>query len=995
MTDRSSLDFGSPKRLLAAGLLTLLPAILTIVLLHNLSNRSTVWASRNTETDELTAVIETRVIAMHKTVQQKALAGATVDKHALTALLTQEDRLVVGTFDQLANNGNRTHPKLQAARKAFDHWRVLRRQLLDLTATGTSTAVVNAAFNTYIDQVESIQRHLIEFRLEQQAHNTAGLAALIRNRVYGIGASVALTFLLLLICMTVINRTAGPKRRQASPATDRNTSGQPDANRPITEDNAQLEALRRQNSSLTRRMHAMARGKLDQGRFGNTLSKAQLDDFAKIAETLQSAKKLEVVSRYKSEFLANMSHELRTPLNSVILLSRLLLDDLSGNLNPKQTQFIETIHSSGKDLLRLINDILDLSKVEAGKMKLHIEAVSLDDVLDTVRRTFEQEAEQKNLDFITQKDADLPQVIYTDRQRLEQILKNFISNALKFTHEGKIELSISRPETDVATPSTTLKKKSSVDIAVADTGIGIATDKHKIIFEAFQQADGTTSRSYGGTGLGLSISNEIANLLGGVIQLTSHKGRGSRFTLCIPEAPPGYRPYARLTPENDSPPAREADPAAVHTEPAPHAPETDKPAHPSFEEPDLAYDDRRNLVEGDKTILIIEPDQSLAMNMRDLAKENGYKTLVSGNGRTGLHMAEFFRPDIIAMDWDLPDIVGERFLAYLKQNPNIMQIPIGVLTDGASILNTDFYGVAGLLLKPLSATDLAGLYQHLEHVRNAPRNLLLVSKNDTEVRQIDALLKSHAGIELLKATGANAREIYELHQPQCIFFSESIDAQTVRTITKNLSPENPAGVVSVVCAGKHPVTGDNEQPLLSLRQFVRHVTTEAEVHKALSVGLHFSASLPAVQNQDVPEDLNANDRDLKSKSILLVDDDMRCVYAISNVLEQKEMHVFYGKNGDEALNVLAQEPNIDLVLLDMVMPKKDGHATLKQIRSQPRFKDLPVLAVTAQAMKGDRDKCIQAGANDYIPKPIDIKKLLSLLRVWLATTEQDRNANRT
>ena len=736
----------------------------------------------------------------------------------------------------------------------------------------------------------------------------------------------------------------------------------------------------------------------------------------------EKAEQLALSSKYKSEFLANMSHELRTPLNSLLILARLLSENKDGNLTPKQVEFAQTILTSGSDLLNLINDVLDLSKVEAGKMDVNPTDVRLVDVKDFVDRSFAAVAEQKGLNFHVEVNADLPQTIYTDGGRLQQVLKNLLSNAVKFTQEGDVGLTIRRAEKGRRFQNTTLEAAAEViAFAVADTGIGIAKDKQRLIFEAFQQADGTTNRKYGGTGLGLSISREIARLLGGEIRVESTEHQGSTFTLFLPgrytprqdasdrdpseirEFEPIGRDYGT---SRHNPAGREYGAASSRSSPAPSssAPVRGplrrdqrrklpgdalqyRPERRAVPQTVIA-DDRDHVEEGDRTVLVIENDQNFAKVLLDMARDKGYKGVVELDGEAGLKAAREVRPDAITLDIDMPGMDGLQVLDRLKRDPETRHVPVHIISGVEQRRAGLKAGAIAYLEKPVSKEGLDTAFARISSfIDRIPKNLLVVEDNETQRESIVELI-AHDDVEITAVASAE-EALAKLHEKHfdCMVLDLGLhtgDMSGFDLLEKVKSDADNHDLPIIIYTGKE-LSQDEETRIKKYAETIilKDVKSPERLLDETALFLHrVEAKLPE-QKRKMLEHLHDADSVVAGKAVLVVDDDVRNIFSLTSMLEDHGMVVRFAENGKQALEQLKQDPNVDAVLMDVMMPEMDGYETTKAIRAMEQFRTLPIIALTAKAMKGDREKCIAAGASDYITKPVDTEQLLSLLRVWL------------
>jgi CheY-like chemotaxis protein/methyl-accepting chemotaxis protein len=684
-------------------------------------------------------------------------------------------------------------------------------------------------------------------------------------------------------------------------------------------------------------------------------------------EIALKARDLETASQYKSEFLANMSHELRTPLNSVLILSQLLVANRDGNLTDKQVEFSRTIHSSGADLLNLINEVLDLSKVEAGKMDVVPEDINLRELLAELLRPFESIAEKKGLQLVTIIEENLPKIIYSDSQRLRQILRNLVSNAVKFTEKGRVTVSVGRPTSEVELLPSGLDPEQAVVFSVADTGIGIAAAMQPHVFKAFHQADGTTSRRFGGTGLGLSISRVLARLLGGEIRLTSEEGRGSTFTLFLPER---LAAAIALTDQAD-------DAMAV----------TKNSARLSSEQgASYVSDDRQRISPGDKSLLIIEDDAAFAEALVNLAHLRGFKCLVAGDGETGLSFADFHKPSAIILDIGLPGMDGWAVMDRLKANPATRHVPVHFISATDKQMAAMQLGAVGYLVKPVSVVKLEEAFSRIEEIIAKPVKRLLVVEDDTTQRQaIMELIGNGDVVTNAVATGTEALERLRTGTFDCMILDLGLaDMSGFDLLASMRDDDHMQDIPIIIYTGKELTEKEDAE----LRKYAESIIVKG-VRSPERLLDETTLFLHRVQ-RDLPDEkrrmlqlMAKADTELNGRKILLVDDDMRNVFALSNVLELRGVRVVIGRNGADGLAKLDQHPDVDLVLMDIMMPEMDGYEAMRRIRQDARFAKLPIIALTAKAMKGDRAKCLEAGASDYLTKPVDTDRLLSLLRVWL------------
>lgn len=693
-------------------------------------------------------------------------------------------------------------------------------------------------------------------------------------------------------------------------------------------------------------------------------------------ELEEQAKQLALSSRYKSEFLANMSHELRTPLNSLLILAKLLSENGEGNLTEKQVEYSRTIYSSGVDLLSLINDILDLAKIESGTMSIEIQPVLLSTLKMDLERTFRPLALTKGLDFAIELDGQLPATISTDSKRLQQILKNLLSNALKFTEEGGVTVRIQKAGTQ------------QIAFTISDTGIGIPLEKQQIIFEAFQQVDGTTSRKYGGTGLGLSISLELARLLGGNITLASQPNQGSIFTLFLPEQP--------LTPSEDQTSltmAQKPIPAtllqsrtATTSSAVPVSSSIIQSVRSLVSLPDGIEDDRANLQPGAKVLLVIEDDVSFARILLDMARRQGFKVLAALQGQAGLALAQQFLPDAITLDLHLPDIEGWLVLEQLKRDPATRHIPIHVMTVDDRQAREFQMGAIAHIQKPVSPEVLTQTLTEIKHfVERQVKRLMVIEDDPVQASSIIELIGGTDVESTAVSSGAEALQILKFQPFDCVVLDLGLpDINGFDLIEQIKQQPGLAALPIIVYTGKE-LTESEETRLKRLAEtiIIKDVRSPERLLDETALFLHrVQADLPQAKRQML-EQFHQTDPTLAGRKILIVDDDVRNIFALTSLLEQHQMETLFAENGKAGIEILEANPDVDLVLMDVMMPELDGYETTGLIRQKERFRSLPIIALTAKAMQGDREKCIEAGASDYITKPVDTEQLLSLLRLWL------------
>ncbi|MCV6636138.1 response regulator [Candidatus Albibeggiatoa sp. nov. NOAA] len=743
---------------------------------------------------------------------------------------------------------------------------------------------------------------------------------------------------------------------------------------------SQQEELRQTNEELEQRTQDLERQKTEIHKKNEVLQKTQSEIEAK-------AEELELASKYKSEFLANMSHELRTPLNSMLILAQLLTENKARNLNDKQIEYAKTIHDSGSDLLNLINDILDLSKVEAGKIEVNVEQVILSEFALNLESKFHHVAEKKGLQFHINLDPQLPQVIYTDVQRFRQIITNLLSNAFKFTEHGSVEVEIYRPTDNEFLRVNKLSTQNIIAVSVVDSGIGIPAEKQKPIFEAFQQADGSTSRRFGGTGLGLSISRQLARLLGGDIQLTSEMHQGSTFTLYLSEkleqatsaASPAVMPEVSI-------PSQHIPPAPQPIQQAPVKPELPEPT-PSLTVTQLTIqDDRDKLHEKDRLILIIEDDRNFSNILMELSREKDFKCLVAEDGRTGLELAKQYKPHAIILDVGLPNVDGFTVMEKLKTDIETRHIPVHFVSGSEHGKDARRMGAIGYLLKPVSMGELGDAFRKIEHFieKDIRTIMIVVDQKDHGIRILDIV-----GGESVESLIANQVDesigILEQSECDCIVLDIDVEHATGLRLLDDLAKDESLRKIPIILYAERELTEQEEKQLTKFEDdlTVKAVRSPERLLDETTLFLHQIEDKLPEEKRQMLQMVHDKEAVLKDKKVLIVDDDTRNTFALATVLEDKDMEVSVAMNGKEALQILDEEGGINIVLMDIMMPEMDGYEAMQHIRSQPRFRKLPIIALTAKAMKGDKAKCIDAGASDYLSKPVDTDKLMSLMRVWL------------
>ena len=681
-------------------------------------------------------------------------------------------------------------------------------------------------------------------------------------------------------------------------------------------------------------------------------------------EIQQKAEELELSTKYKSEFLANMSHELRTPLNSILLLSRLMAENNDQNLSREQIEFAQVIQSSGQGLLSLIDEILDLSKIEAGKMELEYHPVLLQEIVLDMKALFSPVAKEKGLQFAVQLDAGLPSQIETDKMRLEQVLKNLLSNALKFTSQGSVELNIA-PLKDNA---------SFIAFSVKDTGIGIAAEKQALVFEAFQQADGSTRRKYGGTGLGLSISRELTKLLGGEIKVSSEVGKGSEFTI--------YVPVSRAAAEAQKPVAAETASVAELS-----LPEPSKKGFRIDKIPENLPDDRREVQQNDKTILIIEDDTAFAKALLDFTHKKGYKGLVAVRGDEGIELARKYKPIGILLDIQLPVKDGWEVMDELKSDPATRHIPVHMMSSLEAKKESRMKGAVDFINKPMAFDQMQKVFKKIEEVLSKEsKKVLIVEENPKHAKALAYFLETFNVSTEISNTVDRGVSALNKDEVDCVILDMGIpDQHAYETLEEVKRLPGLENLPIIIFTGKSLSKSEE----MRIKQYADSIVIKtAQSYQRILDEVSLFLHLVNEQKEDGRatskyKRLGALNEVLADKKILVADDDVRNIFSLTRALEMHNMKVITAVDGKEAIKQLEENPDTSLILMDIMMPEMDGYEAMQKIRQKREFRSLPIIAVTAKAMSGDREKCIQAGASDYISKPVDIDQLMSLLRVWL------------
>ncbi|MCG8527045.1 MAG: response regulator [Opitutales bacterium] len=710
----------------------------------------------------------------------------------------------------------------------------------------------------------------------------------------------------------------------------------------------QQEELATTNEELEEKNEYLEKQKTEIDRKNRFLEKAQKDLEAK-------AEQLEITSRYKSEFLANMSHELRTPLNSLLILSKDLMDNTTGNLDEEQIESASIIHKGGNDLLHLINDILDLSKIEAGKLAMHFEPMNLDSCFDSLIRRFSPLAKEKGISLSILRSDDLPESIVTDSQRIIQILTNLLSNAVKFTQEGKVELMAGRSP----------KNNNMLRLQVIDTGIGIPEKKQAEIFEAFQQVDGGISRRFGGSGLGLSITRELCKLMNIEISVQSVENKGSTFTLLVP-----VEEVVELS-ETEEEGSKKNE--VVESEKTPQVPKT-------------IADDLKSLSEGDRSLLVIEDDTDFARTLKRLSRKRGFKFIHATSGELGLELAEKHAPSAVILDIHLPGIQGWEVLDRLKENDKTRHIPIHMISADSHSIEALKKGAIGFLQKPVDSDQLTDSFSKIESFIEKGIKELLIVEDDKEAQESLTRLIRNEGISIsIAEDGKTALKQMKSKSFDCIILDVGLPDMSGIDLLKILKNENGVDLPPIVIHTGQEISKEMEFELQNYSKsiIIKGVRSSERLLDETALFLHQVIEELPSEKREMIQKLHDSDSILEGKKVLLVDDDMRNVFALSKLLAGKNMEVIKAANGQKAIEALEENPDLDMILMDVMMPVMDGLEATRRIREMKEHVKLPIICVTAKAMKEDRQKCIDAGANDYITKPVDTDRLFSVMRVWL------------
>jgi CheY-like chemotaxis protein/GAF domain-containing protein/HAMP domain-containing protein len=735
----------------------------------------------------------------------------------------------------------------------------------------------------------------------------------------------------------------------------------------------QQEELRVINEELEEQTKALEMQKTNLEQKNVDLANSQL-------ELEEKSKALQKSSQYKSEFLSTMSHELRTPLNSILILSKVLSDNRTENLSKKQVEHVEVIHSAGSDLLELINDILDLSKIEEGKLDFVVDHINLPEWAEKINRSFTHVVEDKGLEFKVKLSDDLPESMLSDGHRIDQVLKNMVSNAMKFTEHGSITIDIKHPDDSEHFRSLGLKREDCVSFSVVDTGIGIPKDKQDLIFEAFQQADGTTSRKFGGTGLGLTISRQLSVFLGGdLIVYSDGVGTGSTFSLTIPlKASQAAELPGEVLAEMQTQPAMSFDMGSTMSAAKKQAEAKGKGTQ---KEKPLS-----------NTLLIVEDDDQFSKTLNELAQDYGFKTITAPDGESALELVKTQLPSAIILDVGLPGMSGWDVMDKLKENDRTKDIPVHFISGHNSEDKAMEMGALGFLMKPVNTDQLSDAFKRIEEESLGDvKRLLVIEDNEAEILSINAMFENKDTIITTVSTGEDAIKALATSTFDCIIMDLDLPDINGLTLLETLNESDDFEPIPVIVYTAKDLQREEEA---LLRRYASRIILKAgesseRLLNEVSLFLHWLESNGEETDRPVAPAEGREDI-FQNKRVLVVDDDMRNIYSLSAVLEGVGLDCILASNGIECLESLKEDANMDCILMDIMMPEMDGYETMQKIREQDQFKDMPIIALTAKAMKEDRQKCIEAGANDYITKPIDTDKLLSLLRVWLSQKEKSK-----
>lgn len=811
--------------------------------------------------------------------------------------------------------------------------------------------------------MESEENHLLALRTEADEINT-------RQNQWMTFSGVALFYVAMVLAIWLYQSSRARAAAQMLRYTQELERSEEELKMQQEELKASNEEIEASNEELEEKTRALEEQ--------NTQIQQQSEELSE-SKRLIEEKAIEVgrASRYKSEFLANMSHELRTPLNSLLILAKLLASNEEGNLTPEQIEEAQVIHNGGLELLGLINDILDLSKVEAGKLTVAVEDVALDSVVSRMRQQFSPVARDKGVEFPIEISDDLPATLHTDAQRVEQILKNLLSNAFKFTEQGSVTLEVCRPDRNVELQRASLDRGNVIAFSVIDTGIGIEPSKFKDIFEAFQQEDGSIDRHYGGTGLGLTIARKFAHMLGGEIHVASQKGKGSRFTLVLPAT------LARA--ETEEVPTASGDAA-------PEISRTELKAMPKTLMAEFIPDDRRHIEDKDKVLLIVEDDPAFAATLIKIARKRGYKCLAAGDGKTALVLAAEEPVTAILLDLKLPDIDGMHVLDQLKHNLRTRHIPVHIISgreEGSSVPLRK--GAIGYLTKPVEREAIDGALIKIESLLQAEIKHVLVVEDDEKTQiAVKNLLKKKDIRITIAGRGTEALKQLEDAKFDCVILDLQLPDMTgfewLERIEKEAGEKETPPVI--VYTARELTEQENRQLSRYTGSIViKGARSPERLLDEVTLFLHSVESTLSSDQQEIIRMQHNPDKVLQGRTLLLVDDDLRNTFALSKLLRKHGMNIVIADNGQMALEKLKENRSIELIIMDIMMPVMDGYQAMREIRAQKSLEEVPIIALTARAMPEEQEKCMAAGANDYLTKPVDIERLLTLLRVLLFKQE--------
>jgi signal transduction histidine kinase/CheY-like chemotaxis protein len=742
------------------------------------------------------------------------------------------------------------------------------------------------------------------------------------------------------------------------------------------------DELRRANEELQDKAHLLVKQKEEVENKNKEVEEAR-------RSLEEKAEQLTLTSKYKSEFLANMSHELRTPLNSLLILAQQLFENAEGNLTDKQVRYAKTIHSCGDDLIQLINDILDLSKIESGYISADFTHVRFNEISSFVETTFKHISESKSLRFNIEMDPHLPGQIETDIQRLNQILKNLLSNAFKFTEKGEVRLRIfeARKSWKSSTPALDASEKV-VAFEIRDTGIGILKEKQNIIFEAFQQAEGSTSRKYGGTGLGLSISRGLADLLGGTIELESQAGKGSTFTLYLPM---DYNPNLVKKEKQSSLVISEYALGQKDGAGSIQAVRTVKLPERDLENVNEIIndtgDDRNNILSGDKVILVVEDDLRFARIMIDKAHEKDLKAVIATHYGEVFDMAGKYSPAAVTLDVKLPDASGWKILDLFKNDMNFRHIPVHLISGEENRILAMSRGARSFHLKPLTNDSLSLLLDDIRGFSpDSPKSLLIIEDDETDRERIARILDSGDRLRFtIAGDGGKALELLESNVYDGIILDYVLPDMNGLDLIMNLHARKAGMVLPIIVYSARDFSSQEKSKLRQYANVIlmKNANSLDLLLQETMMQLHINYKDLDPEKKRIIENLRLKDDILAGKKVLVVDDDVRNLFALTTAFEKYNIQTITAESGQDAIHILVEQHGIDMVLMDIMMPEMDGYETTQKIRREHKNSNLPIIAVTAKAMKGDREKCLEAGASDYITKPVKIDQLLSLMRIWL------------